>query len=63
MTDICPLCGSTAVLLQTRDESEDVPDLSSPTATMRLAVKVEEYRCQNLRCEHEFETILREPAA
>lgn len=61
MTEICPICGGTAVLLQSRDDFEEVPDLIRPLSNIRVPIKVEEYRCQELSCEHEFERILREP--
>ena len=60
MIDTCPECGGTAVLLETRYEFEDIPDFSSPTGNARLRIKVEEFRCQELNCEHEFERIIRE---
>jgi hypothetical protein len=57
----CPKCGGTATLLQTRDEFEEIPDLSRPSEKIRLPVKVEEFRCEEQSCEHEFERIVREP--
>jgi hypothetical protein len=57
----CPKCGGTATLLQIKEDFEEVPDLSRPTETIRIPVKVEEFRCQELSCEHEFERIIREP--
>ena len=63
MIEICPKCGGVAfILLQTRDEFEEIPDPSSPTGKVRFPVKVEEFRCQEQSCEHEFEKIIREPA-
>ena len=61
MIDTCPKCGGTATLLQVRDGFEEMPDLSSPTGKARFPVKVEEFRCQEQSCEHEFERIIREP--
>jgi hypothetical protein len=60
---ICPECGGTAMLLQMRDAFEEVPDLSRPTEKIRVPVKVEEFRCQEQSCEHEFERIIRETAS
>ena len=60
MFDICPKCGGTAVLVQQRDEIQEVPDLSSPTGKVRRPIKVEEFKCQEQSCEHEFEKIIRE---
>ena len=57
----CPICGGTATLLQTSDSFGEIPDLQSPTEKVRVAVKVEEFRCQEQSCEHEFERIIREP--
>jgi hypothetical protein len=57
----CPKCGGTATLLQTRDEFEEIPDLSRPTEKNRVPVKVEEFRCEEQSCEHEFERIVRDP--
>ena len=62
MIEICPKCGGTAVLVGSTDDFEDFPDLNSPTGTVRSPVKVEEFRCQNPSCEHEFEKTIREPA-
>jgi hypothetical protein len=61
MIETCPKCGGTAVLLQMREEIEELPDMSGPTAIVRLSVKVEEFRCQEQSCEHEFEKVVREP--
>lgn len=61
MIEVCPKCGGTAVLLQTRDEKEEIPDLGHPSEKSHLAIKVEEFRCQDPSCEHEFEKIIREP--
>jgi hypothetical protein len=62
MIETCPKCGGTAVLVQMRDDFEEIPDLSRPTEKVRFPVKVEEFRCQEQSCEHEFERIIREPA-
>ena len=62
MIEVCPKCGGTATLVQSRDEFEEIPDLSSPTGKTRLAVRVEEFRCQEQSCEHEFEKVIREPS-
>jgi hypothetical protein len=59
----CPVCGGTATLLQLREDFEEAPDLGSPTQKVRIPVKVEEFRCQEQSCEHEFERIVREPAS
>jgi hypothetical protein len=59
----CPKCGGTATLLQIKEDIEEIPDLSRPMETIRIPVKVEEFRCQELSCEHEFERIVREPTA
>jgi transposase len=56
----CPECGGPATLLQATEEWEDVPDLSRPSEKTRVLVKVEEFRCQDPACEHEFERIIRE---
>ncbi len=61
MTEICPKCGGTALLLQTTEGFEEIPDLGNPTEKVRVPIKVEEYRCQDPGCEHEFEEIVREP--
>ena len=58
----CPVCGGTATLLQIRDSLEEVPDLGGPMEKARIPVKVEEFRCQEQGCEHEFEKIIKEPA-
>ena len=57
----CPKCGGTAILLQTRDEFEEIPELDRLTEKVRIRVKVEEFRCEEQSCEHEFEKIVREP--
>ena len=57
----CPKCGGPATLLQVRDEFEEIPDLSRPMDDVRVPVKVEEFRCQEPTCEHEFERIIRAP--
>lgn len=57
----CPECGGTATLLQMRHEFEEIPDPLRPTETVRIPVKVEEFRCQEQSCEHEFERIIGEP--
>jgi hypothetical protein len=62
MIETCPKCGGTAVLLQTIDEIREYHDLTSPDGKAHLPVKVEEFRCQEPNCEHEFEKIIREPA-
>jgi len=62
MTETCPKCGGTATLLQMRHEVEEMPDLGGPTDKVRFAAKVEEFRCQEQGCEHDFERIIREPA-
>lgn len=59
----CPKCGGPATLLQRRDTFEEIPDLSHPTERVRLPIKVEEFRCQEQSCEHEFERIVRDPTA
>jgi hypothetical protein len=59
----CPKCGGTATLLQVRDDFEEVHDLGSPIEKVRIPVKVEEFRCQEPTCEHEFEKIIKEPGA
>jgi hypothetical protein len=43
-----------------RDDFEELPDLNSPTGKVRFPVKVEEFRCREPSCEHEFEKIIRE---
>jgi hypothetical protein len=43
-----------------RDGFEEIPDLDRPEEKVRIPVKVEEFRCQEQRCEHEFERIIRE---
>jgi hypothetical protein len=62
MIETCPKCGGTAVLLQTIDEIREYHDLTAPDGKAHLPVKVEEFRCQEPNCEHEFEKIIREPA-
>ena len=57
----CPVCGGAATLLQISDGFEEIPDLQTPTERVRVRVKVEEFRCQEQSCEHEFERIIREP--
>jgi hypothetical protein len=57
----CPVCGGTARLLQARHTVEDIPDLGHPEEKHHVRVVVEEFRCQEPRCEHEFERIVREP--
>ena len=57
----CPKCGGTATLLQMRHEIEEIPNLDRRTEKVRITVKVEEFRCQEQSCEHEFERIVREP--
>jgi hypothetical protein len=60
MIETCPKCGGTAILQQAKEEFRDVPDLGSPTGTIRFRVKVEEFKCQEISCEHEFEKMIRE---
>jgi hypothetical protein len=60
MIETCPKCGGTAILLQMRVDFEEMPDINSPTGVVRLPVKVEEFRCQEQSCEHEFEKTIRE---
>jgi hypothetical protein len=60
MIETCPKCGATAILVQMRDDFEEIPDVSSPTGKVRFPVKVEEFRCQEQSCEHEFERIIKE---
>jgi hypothetical protein len=57
---ICPRCGGTAALLQIRDDFEEIPELDRPTEKVRIPVKVEEFRCQEQGCEHEFARIVRD---
>jgi hypothetical protein len=61
MIEICPKCGGTAVLLQMKEVIQEMPDLSSPTGKVRSRVKIEEFKCQEQSCEHEFEKVIREP--
>ena len=61
MIETCPKCGGTAILIEARDDFEDFPDLSTPSGKARVPVKVEEFRCQEQSCEHEFEKVIREP--
>ena len=61
MIDACPKCGGTATLVQSRDSFEEIPDVSNPSGKQRIRVKVEEYRCQDPSCEHEFEEVIKEP--
>ena len=61
MIETCPKCGGTAVLVQATDDVEEFPDLGSPTGKVRCPVKIEEFRCQDPSCEHEFERVVREP--
>jgi hypothetical protein len=62
MIQTCPKCGGTAILVQSKDDREEMPDLSSPSRKRRVPVKVEEFRCQEQSCEHEFERIIKEPS-
>ena len=62
MIETCPKCGGIAILVQSRDDFEEMPDLSNPSQKVRIPVKVEEYRCQEQSCEHEFEEVIREPS-
>jgi hypothetical protein len=50
------------VLLQSIEEVREFHDLTAPGGKAHLPVKVEEFRCQETNCEHEFEIIIREPA-
>jgi len=59
----CPDCGGTATLLQMRDDFEEITELDRLTEKVRIPVKVEEFRCQEQSCEHEFQRIIREPTA
>ena len=61
MIETCPKCGGTAILVEMRDDFEEIPDLGRPTEKIRSPVKVEEFRCQEQSCEHEFERIIGEP--
>ena len=61
MIQVCPQCGGTASLLQTRTDYEELPDLDQPGQTRPVPIKVEEFRCQDPGCEFEFERIVREP--
>jgi hypothetical protein len=56
----CPRCGGTATLLQIRDDFEEIPELDRLSEKVRIPVKVEEFRCQEPSCDHEFERIVRE---
>ena len=49
--------------MQSRDDVEEIPDLDRPSASVHVPVKVEEYRCEDPGCEHEFERIVREPSS
>jgi hypothetical protein len=62
MIEICPKCGGTAILVQSTAEHEEMPDLSDPSGKRLVPVKVEEFRCQEPSCEHEFERIIKEPS-
>jgi hypothetical protein len=48
--------------VEMKQDFEVIPDIGSSTANVRFPVKVEEFRCQEQGCEHEFEKIIREPA-
>jgi hypothetical protein len=61
MIEACPKCGGTAVLVEMKEDFEEIPDLGSTHGKTRIPVKVEEFRCQEQSCEHEFEKIIREP--
>jgi hypothetical protein len=63
MIDACPKCGGTATLVQSRKSFEEIPDLGASSGIKRVPVKIEEYRCQEPSCEHEFEEVIREPGA
>ena len=54
ITSASPKCDGPATLLQVRDDTEEIPDLGDPMEKKRALVKVEEFRCQELSCEHEF---------
>ena len=56
---ICPKCGGPATLLQMTEDFEELPDLGYPAEKARFPVKVEEFRCREQGCEHEFERIIR----
>jgi hypothetical protein len=60
MFETCPKCGGTATLQQMKEAFQDIPDLSSPHGKTRVPVKVEEFKCQDTSCEHEFEKVIRE---
>jgi len=60
MNETCPKCGGSAILVQMRDDFEEIPDLDHLSGKVRFPVKVEEFRCQEQSCEHEFEKVLRE---
>jgi hypothetical protein len=60
MIESCPKCGGTAILVLARSGFEEFHDLDHPTEKVRVPVKVEEFRCQDPSCEHEFEKIIRE---
>jgi hypothetical protein len=60
MIERCPKCGGTAVLEQVREELQELPDLGSPTGKTPSRVRIEEFKCQDTSCEHEFEKIVRE---
>ena len=62
MIETCPKCGGTAVLLQMKEDFQEFPDLSSPTGKVRFPVKIEEFKCQEQSCEHEFEVVIKEPS-
>ena len=62
MIETCPVCGGTAVLQQMREEFHEVPDLAGVTDMIKVRVKVEEFKCQDKSCEHEFEKVIREPS-
>ena len=50
-----------STLLQVRDDFEEIPNMARPGEKTRVPVKVEEFRCQEPTCEHEFERVVREP--
>src|SRR5882724_9826250 len=62
MFETCPVCGGTAVLQQMREEFHEIPDLAGVTDMIKVRVKVEEFKCQDRSCEHEFEKVIREPS-
>jgi hypothetical protein len=41
-----PKCGGTAILVEMRDDFEEIPDLGRPTEKVRIPEKVDQFRCQ-----------------